>query len=655
MVLKKLLVGKNIVNLLKYNLSCTLFKSHITPLTAISPCKLSLSRNKSSILQKNAPNALNDEAKRDRIRRIRDIGRESVSERVRIAGWLMFSRMGGQFIILRDSYGSVQVIVSDPLILVSIKDLPLESVLEVVGVVRMRPSNQTNECMDRGEIEIVASEVKLLNKCRAHLPFPINQPSNAAKEHLRLQYRYLDMRTPQLQRNLRLRSQVLFNMRQYLASKDFVDVETPVLFRKTPGGAREFIVPTHDKGKYFCLPQSPQQFKQLLMVGGIDRYMQVGKCFRDESAKPDRQPEFTQVDLEMSFVDENDVKEVVEGMLVHSWPSHLPPLHTPFPSIQFSDAIKLYGSDKPDTRFSKLLVNVTDCFDGTTFSALQHASLNKQSHSIQAVKFSHFAPHITNKDLKHLGDTLKASFPPKNLAFFAIVPIKEDGSWSGSFRKLIGDQSAIQLSERLAICPGDVFIVCAGPDRNACLTAGKFRTELSNLLKEKGISVHKREGSMHFLWVENFPLFLPKEDGSEGLESAHHPFTAPHPDDTHLIYHSPQKVRGLHYDLVLNGAEVAGGSIRIHQATLQKHVLDNILKEDSSSLGHLIEALDLGAPPHGGIALGVDRYMSILCNAASIRDVIAFPKSSEGKCLLSRAPAEIPPSDLHYYHLPTHH
>ncbi|ESN98102.1 hypothetical protein HELRODRAFT_193089 [Helobdella robusta] len=584
------------------------------------------------------------------IRKTCRITKENLSERVKISGWVQYKRMLGQFMVLRDSYGFIQVMVNDPLILISLKDLPLESVLEVTGVVRYRPEEQSNEDMPSGELEVLAENVQILNRCNARLPFQI-QEFHEVKEPLRLQYRYLDLRHRKLQQNLRQRSKILFKMREYLMANEFVDVETPILFRKTPGGAREFIVPTHDKGKAYCLPQSPQQFKQLLMVGGIDRYMQIAKCFRDETAKPDRQPEFTQVDIEMSFVDVEDVKNIVEGMLVHSWPGHLKPIHSPFPKMDFHDAIRVYGSDKPDTRFDNTLQEVTDIFEHCNFTPLMKSFRNRPMESIQVVQFPHVSPYLSNKDVSYLTKVLKSSFHEKHRAFFAIVRIKEDNSWHGTLHKMIGDLTYKRLEERLQLNPGDVFIIAAGLDRNACLTAGKFRVEMASLLKEKGISVYEDDDSMNFLWIENFPLFLPKEDGSGGLESAHHPFTAPHPDDLTCIYSNPEAARGLHYDLVLNGAEVGGGSIRIHNADLQKYVLQDILKEDAAPLQHLIDALNSGCPPHGGIALGVDRYLSIICNTQSIRDVIAFPKSSEGKCLMSQAPSTISKDDMEYYHL----
>lgn len=579
-----------------------------------------------------------------------DISLENISERIRINGWLQHKRLGGQFLIVRDAYGTAQVVVQDPLMMLSLKDLPLESVLEIVGVVKKRPDNQDNDDMDSGAVEILAEEIKILNRCNAHLPFHI-QNFHEVNESLRLKYRYLDLRHTKLQQNLRLKSEVLFKMEEHLKKNRFIDVDTPLLFRETPGGAREFIVPTHEKGKVYALTQSPQQFKQLLMVGGIDRYMQVAHCFRDETARPDRQPEFTQVDLEMSFEDQEGIKSIVEGMIHHSWPSHLKPIPANFPRMDYKDAIRIYGSDKPDIRFDEFLQEVTDVFEHCDFVPFKKIHSNKPKESIQAVKFPHSSPYITNNDVKHITKAIDESFCDKTRVFFTIVRVKEDNSWIGKIGSLLGETTFKLVQEKLELSPGDVFILTAGNNTNSCLAAGKFRTAMASLLREKGISVYKEDDAMEFLWIENFPLFLPKEDGSEGLESAHHPFTAPHPDDVELVYSKPESVRGQHYDLVLNGSEVAGGSIRIHDAELQRYVLKEVLKEDPAPLQHLIDALDYGAPPHGGIALGVERYIAILCNAHSIRDVIAFPKSSEGKCLMSKAPTNVSQKVLDYYHI----
>uniref|UniRef100_A0A8C5ET06 Aminoacyl-transfer RNA synthetases class-II family profile domain-containing protein n=1 Tax=Gouania willdenowi TaxID=441366 RepID=A0A8C5ET06_GOUWI len=485
-----------------------------------------------------------------------------VGENVVLCGWVQYLRQD-LFVILRDFSGLTQILIPQEESAAGLKsvlsDLTVESVIKVTGTVRRRPQGQENKKMPTGEIEVLADDVEVFNKSRK-LPFELKEFVKKS-ESLRMQYRYLDLRSTPMQRNLRLRSQLLMKMREYLCNvHGFVDVETPTLFKRTPGGAKEFVVPSREPGRFYSLPQSPQQFKQLLMVAGVDRYFQIARCYRDEGSKADRQPEFTQVDIEMSFVDQAAIMSLVEGLLKHSWPSENGSCQVPFPVMRYEEAMRDYGVDKPDTRFGMKLMELSEVFASTGSSFLESA-LKQPGGSVQGVR----------------------------------VP-----------------SGAVNTSS----------LVC----------------EFSRL-------------SFHFLWVVDFPLFLPKEEKPDELESAHHPFTAPLVEDTHLLYTQPDKVRGQHYDLVLNGSEIGGGSIRIHKASEQLHVLENILKEDTTLLSHLLEALDSGAPPHGGIALGVDRLVSILVGAQSIRDVIAFPKSFRGHDLMSRAPDYLSEEELNHYHI----
>ncbi|ELW62478.1 Aspartyl-tRNA synthetase, mitochondrial [Tupaia chinensis] len=447
--------------------------------------------------------------------------------------------------------------------------------------------------MPTGEIEIKVKTAVLLNSCKK-LPFEIKDFVKKT-EALRLQYRYLDLRSFQMQYNLRLRSEMVMKMREYLCNlHGFVDIETPTLFKRTPGGAKEFLVPSREPGKFYSLPQSPQQFKQLLMVGGLDRYFQVARCYRDEGSRPDRQPEFTQIDIEMSFVDQTGIQSLIEGLLQYSWPSDKAPIAVPFPSVTFAEALATYGTDKPDTRFGMKIVDISDAFRNTEIGFLQDA-LSKTQGTIKAIRIPEGAKYLKRKDI-----------------------------------------------ERIRKSAADHF--------NQCTLLGKLRLECADLLEMRGM-VLRDPAVFSFLWVVDFPLFLPKEESPRELESAHHPFTAPHPGDIHLLCSEPEKVRSQHYDLVLNGSEIGGGSIRIHDAELQRYILQTLLKEDVKLLSHLLKALDYGAPPHGGIALGLDRLICLVTGAPSIRDVIAFPKSFRGHDLMSNAPDSIPSEDLKPYHI----
>ncbi|XP_013404002.1 aspartate--tRNA ligase, mitochondrial [Lingula anatina] len=441
---------------------------------------------------------------------------------------------------------------------------------------------------------------------------------------------------------------MVMKMREFLCNKlGFVDVETPTLFRRTPGGAREFVVPTKIPGKFYCLPQSPQQFKQLLMVGGIDRYMQIAKCYRDEGAKTDRQPEFTQVDIEMSFVTQEDIMDVIEGLLVNSWPKESGVLKTPFPRMTYEDAMRQYGIDKPDTRFEMKIQEVTDIFQGQSVPVFAKA-LATPGCSIHALNIKTGQKHLSNKDIEKLQAFAKESEAELNL-----IPIKmkEDLSLQGSMAKFLSTDTRSRLITHLGMEPGDLVFLSAGETYATCALLGRVRLESTNSFDEEERRKLQDPSALNFLWVYDFPLFLPKEDGTEGLESAHHPFTAPQPGQEELLYTHPEKVQGQHYDLVLNGTEIGGGSIRIHNSQMQRYVLEEILKEDSSQLNHLLQALDSGCPPHGGIALGLDRLVAIACQANSIRDVIAFPKTSVGRDIMSDAPARISAEEQNYYHI----
>nr|DBA17975.1 TPA: hypothetical protein GDO54_016277 [Pyxicephalus adspersus] len=534
-----------------------------------------------------------------------------VGQEVTLCGWLQYQR-GDVFLILRDLHGLTQVILpsdeESSQLRKKMKETPLESVLLVKGKVIVRPSGQENP---------------ILNRCKP-LPFEIKDFVKKS-ESLRMQYRYLDIRSAQLQYNLRLRSTIVMKMREYLCNQHgFVDVETPTLFKRTPGGAKEFLVPTQERGKFYSLPQSPQQFKQLLMVGGVDRYFQIARCYRDEGTRPDRQPEFTQVDIEMSFVDQLGIQQLVEGLLRYSWPEEKGTLPDPFPIMTYAEAMNSYGVDKPDTRFEMKITDVTAQLRTTQLGFVQKA-LEKPHGCVKAIRV------------------------PEGTEVLAIA-VKSDGSWKSPLAKHLSEEQKNDLADATGAEAEDLLLVAIGQHSTVCPALGRLRLGVASHLEGCGVSL--RDPSVfHVLWVVDFPLFLPKEDNVEELESAHHPFTAPHPEDMDLLYNEPAKVRSQHYDLVLNGNEIGGGSIRIHNAELQRWVLQNVLKEDVGLLSHLLEALESGAPPHGGIALGLDRLISIIVGAPSIRDVIAFPKSLRGHDLMSSAPDYVSPEELQPYHI----
>uniref|UniRef100_A0A8C3L9X6 Aspartyl-tRNA synthetase 2, mitochondrial n=1 Tax=Chrysolophus pictus TaxID=9089 RepID=A0A8C3L9X6_CHRPC len=519
-----------------------------------------------------------------------------IGQEVTLCGWIQYQRQG-LFLVLRDFQGLTQIIIPQDEAHSHVRKLlsnaPVESVVRVTGIVSSRPPGQENLKMPTGDIEVKVETAEVLNFCKK-LPFEIKDFIKKS-EALRMQYRYLDLRSSQLQHNLRLRSQVVMRMREYLCNHHgFVDVETPTLFKRTPGGAKEFLVPSREVGKFYSLPQSPQQFKQLLMIGGLDRYFQVARCYRDEGSRPDRQPEFTQIDIEMSFVDQAGIQRLIEGLLQYSWPEERGPITTPFPSMTYEEALADYGTDKPDTRFGMKIMDISDTLRRLDIGFVQNV-LSYPHSTAKAICIPRGVRYLKNKDLESLKAAAKSQF-------------------------------------------------------NQCSALGSLRLESADLLEAAGM-VLRDPAALHFLWVVDFPLFLPKEENPSELESAHHPFTAPHPSDTNLLYSDPTKVRSQHYDLVLNGSEIGGGSIRIHNAEQQRFVLEKVLKEDSEVLSHLLEALEFGAPPHGGIALGLDRLISLIVGSPSIRDVIAFPKSFRGRDLMGNAPDYVTPEELEPYHI----
>ncbi|KAH9285768.1 Aspartate--tRNA ligase, mitochondrial [Echinococcus granulosus] len=526
--------------------------------------------------------------------------------------------MSSSFLLIRDAYGITQVVL-EPMFRLGLP--PSDSVIRVHGVVQSRPPKDINKSMQTGEIEIRATKVETLNSASECIPFKMKERTGV-DEQLGLKYRYLQLRQPEFQKRLRFRSEFLRKIRDYLCEdRGFIDVETPYLFKRTPGGAQEFIVPSQFRGQFYALPQSPQQFKQLLMVAGLDRYMQIARCFRDELARPDRQPEFTQLDIEASFISREDIYDIVESTLAYAWPEVCKyneiteDLRTPFSRMSYDEAMKRYGSDKPDVRFDMELES-SGCGESEQFAFFVIPA--GYAKVLSKPFFSKMLSLVVEKDALSL----------------SVLPYDKV--------KSIDEVKAAGLSH---LKPGEVAILANGTDHPWRKALGTARVLTAKELDSKGVQIYKP--GFFFHWVENFPLFSKNEIGD--FVSKHHPFTAPVESEVDLLYTEPAMVRGQHYDLVCNGQEVGGGSLRIHRSDMQRYVLEHILHEDVTPLRHLLEALSFGAPPHGGIALGLDRLIAIFTNAQTVRDVIAFPKTAGGRDLLSNSPDTVPNTELDRY------
>jgi aspartyl-tRNA synthetase len=561
-----------------------------------------------------------------------------------LSGWVHSRRdLGGLiFIDIRDREGRTQT-VFDP------SDLPKElfdraaalrseCVVSVTGKVRPRPPGSNNPKIPTGEIEIAATALEVLNMADV-LPFPVDDPevAKSVNEELRLQYRYLDLRRPEMVRNLRLRSKVATATRVYFDEQGFLDVETPTLFKSTPEGAREFLVPSRmHPGKFYALPQSPQQFKQILMVGGVEKYFQMARCYRDEDLRADRQPEFTQIDLEMSFIEREDIYTLIEGLLRRIWKTALDrDIPTPFPRLSFQEALNRYGIDKPDTRYGLELTDFTEEFRGSAFKIFSGAIA---AGGVVKVLNAKGLADATQGQIETMTEYAK-SLGAKGLAYIKV----EKGEWKSPIVRFFNDAEKAALTSKLKIEEGDLILFAADQWLTACEILGKIRGYCAEVLKSSG-KLAIDPNRFDFLWVVDFPLLaLDKEQNR--WYSSHHPFTAPVAEDIPLLSTDPKKVRGQHYDIVVNGVELGGGSIRIHQPELQKLVFEQVLQIPpemvQARFGYMLEAFRYGAPPHGGIALGFDRLIAILCGTPSIRDVIAFPKTAKGADLMTDSPAGV--------------
>ena len=564
-----------------------------------------------------------------------ELNKKNLDQEVILCGWVNRRRDHGGviFLDLRDKKGLAQIVINPETrdtfkVAESVRN---EFVLKITGNVIARASEMINKKIPTGEIEVLASEIKILNTSK---PIPFQLDSLETSEEVRLKYRYLDLRRDEMQKRLRLRSRVTHFMRDFMDKNDFIDIETPFLTKATPEGARDYLVPsrTHE-GSFFALPQSPQLFKQLLMMSGFERYYQIVKCFRDEDLRADRQPEFTQLDVETSFMNEGEITSLMEEMVrgLFKEVSNIT-LTKKFPSITYDDAMKLYGVDRPDLRIPLQLVDMNETMKGVEFKVFSGPA-NSEKGRVVALK----VPGGASISRKQIDDYTKyvGIYGAKGLAY---IKINDDGP-SSPIIKFLGDEVTKKVISLTEAKTGDIIFFGADKAKIVNEALGNLREKLAH-----DLNLYDKEWAP--IWVLDFPMFEVADDGS--LNAIHHPFTAPSVD-TKMLLKDPENALSRAYDLVINGSEVGGGSIRIHQSDMQKTVLKLLGIDDEEArekFGFLLDALDYGCPPHGGIAFGLDRLVMILCNAESIRDVIAFPKTQTAACLLTDAPSNVSKSQL---------
>lgn len=565
-----------------------------------------------------------------------------VGETVTLAGWVHRRRDHGgvTFIDLRDRSGIVQVVANpenSPRAHLAATDVRAEWVVQVTGVVRKRPEGMENPNLDTGNIEVEVKELEVLNPAR-QTPFLINKEEEV-EEQLRLRYRYLDLRKERMRDNLVLRHQVVKFIRDYLAGKDFLEIETPILFKTTPEGARDYLVPSRvHTGEFYALPQSPQQLKQLLMVAGVERYFQIARCFRDEDSRGDRQPEFTQLDLEMSFVHREDIMQLTEDLFTRLVATVVPEkklLRSPWPRLRYQEAMDRFGKDNPDLRFGMELRDISDLARGSGFKVFESvAEKNGHVRGLNAPGLGDYS----RRQIDELTDYV-AQFGAKGLAYIAYTP---DGEMRSSFAKFLQPKVLDEIKNRLQGKSGDLLLFVADRPEVVYESLGRLRVALGDRLGLRNPNI------LAFCWVVDFPYVVWNE-AEERWDPSHHLFTAPMPEDVPLLESDPGKARGQQYDMVLNDYEVGGGSIRIHERRLQEKVFELIGLEPEVArhrFGHMLEAFEYGTPPHGGIAPGIDRICMILAGEPNIREVMAFPKNQAARDVMADAPSPVEPEQL---------
>jgi len=584
-----------------------------------------------------------------------DINRQFIGKKVTLAGWVDRRRDLGNlvFIDLRDRSGIVQVVFNPETSQASLElaeQLRNEFVVQVTGLVSERPEGTVNDNLPSGQVELLVQEAKILNTSKTP-PFYINEDTDV-NENLRLKYRYLDLRRSRMKENILLRHEVIRIMREFLYARGFLEIETPIMMKSTPEGARDYLVPSRlYPGKFYALPQSPQQFKQLLMVAGMEKYFQIARCFRDEDSRKDRQPEFTQLDIEMSFVEEEDILNLLEELFSLIVEKVKPEIrfNKPFPRLKYADVMEKYGSDKPDLRFGLEINDISDIAVQTEFGifkkTVQEGGRVKGICAPGCAAYTRSQLDELNTLAQKLGGaglvTISLGNCPGKLEDLTMDMVKSRAA------KFITIEQVRQMAKRMGAAMGDLLLIMAGKPDSMLEILGELRKEMGQRLN----LIDKNE--MKFAFIVDFPLLnWNKEEGR--WEAMHNPFTQPREEDMHLLEKEPEKVRGRHYDFVCNGFEIAGGSIRIHNADLQRRIFRLFGHSDekiSTLFGHLLEAFEYGAPPHGGVAPGVDRFVMLLAGEETIRDVIAFPKNQSAYDMMFDAPAEVSQKQVDEIHI----